>query len=248
MTFLLSEINALNLTSTDCICATSPRCQSAVAIYQSNIDYTPQKSIWSIAYVVPGAKRGCSATESLRLSTLECLYSSSACYTQLFKYIEDVYLFNAEFPIPFNFRPLVYNSTSSRFSPQMPVSMLVDNLFIERWDLSWSYGQFYDSCAPSACLYAVQQRTETFFGVMLTLTSVIGGVTFALRLITPQMIKLIFRLLSKRNQMAQLQGNRVIPENSSNTLSLSRCSACESVRSGEGKRFESDHAYRWHPG
>ena len=106
-------------------------------------------------------------------------------------------------------RPLVYDPVRSHFPPNTPISMIVKNIMIERWNPTLSYPRFYELCAPSYCTYSQRIHTQTIVGVMITLVSVTGGVIVSLRLITPQLVNFISRLwklISKRRQ--QQQGNR----------------------------------------
>ncbi len=212
MTFLLTGIRDINSTLLNCICATDPHCRSSAPIYK--IYYESDSAFGrplSIVYIVPGLMAGCSAIDSLLISTLECFYSDSDCFQVLLNHIQEAYFNNVKYPVWFDVRPLIHDTISRRFPPNTSVATIVKNLMIEQWNASFSYNRFYESCAPSNCTYSERIRTNTVVGVIITLVSMVGGLIAALRLITPQLVKLVYRLLAmikKRQQEQQQQSNR----------------------------------------
>jgi len=209
--FQLPGTRYVNLSSINCICATNAYCQSSVAIYQMDYVWNSRKRA-DIDYIVPGSIAGCSNFDSLLFSQLLCFYSDSDCFSILMNYMKDSYYYNLEDPIWFDARPLVYNSTLSRYPPNTSISKIVQNIMIEKWNPSILYEQFYESCAPSNCTYSQRIYINTVFGVVLTLVSMIGGLTVSLHLITPQLVKLIARLLlaitvKKQQRQQPPQGN-----------------------------------------
>ena len=197
-------------TLVNCICATNTDCKSPSAFY----NITPNSNEdcdYSLNYILQGLVAGCSPIDSLLLSTLECFYSDTDCPTILSKYLL------ADFPpdfqnlLFFEVYPLVYDSTLSRFPPNTSIGLIVQDMMIERWNLSTSYNRFYELCAPTYCTYSQNIRTKTLIGVIIRLLSMVGGLTVSLRLITPRFVRFIFRLLKwitekKRHQQEQ-QGN-----------------------------------------
>ena len=180
----------------DCVCATNPNCHSATAIYNlRNDDFL--EGTFSVEYLVPGSYAACSTIESLRLSTLECLYSSSPCFAILLKYIRAMYTFNVEYPSSFDPRPLVHDGASERFLPNGSLAILISQVMVEHWNSSSSHKQFYRECAPSYCTYVEKIHTKTFFAVIITLIYSIGGVSVSWRLLTPHLIKLVLHFFTK---------------------------------------------------
>lgn len=109
----------------------------------------------------------------------------------------------------FEIRPLVYDPKSNHFPPNTTIELLIKNLMIEQWNPSYSYKQFYESCAPNYCTYSQRIRTKTSLGIIITLVSMIGGLTVSLRLITPFLVKFIyflFELFIKRHEQVQERG------------------------------------------
>ncbi|UJR29494.1 hypothetical protein I4U23_010707 [Adineta vaga] len=185
-----------------CICAINASCQDSIGIYDIDKEST-FIPIYINRYIVPGLVIGCSTIDSFMLSTFQCYYNDSDCFSILMKYSEKTYIHNVEYPEWFHVQPLIYNSTSSRFPPTTTISTIIKEIMIEKWNVLSSYEQFYQSCRPKYCSYLKRTRIKTFFDVMITFISTIGGFTLSLRLILPRLIKFIFYLINKfrnRNQ------------------------------------------------
>lgn len=162
------------------------------------VDYEGQYK-FSPLYTVPGSIQGCSAIQSLLLSTLECFYNSSDCFPILLNYIQSTYIFNVEEPSWFDPKPLHDARTMNEFAPNTLLSEIVKRVMIQEWNPSFPYGRFYTACAPSHCSYTQTARVNTFFEALIRLISTIGGLTISLRLITPHLVRFCIRLLSKKN-------------------------------------------------
>lgn len=160
----------------------------------------------SVSYVIPGAITGCSTVGSLLLSSLECFYSDSNCSLILMNYIKQTYFWYVEDPVWFDIEPFTYNSISKHFLPNTSIGSIMKGMMIERWNPSVSYEQFYESCAPSYCTYTEIEYSKAVFEVIITLISIIGGLTISLRLITPYLVKVFYILLlniTKRTHQEQ---------------------------------------------
>ncbi|CAF1232058.1 unnamed protein product [Adineta ricciae] len=135
----------------------------------------------------------CLPTETAIKSTLECWYDP-ICYDIVYKsfLINGVDLNNS---IPLN------ANLTSRFSINASVQMIVDELLLENWTLSASYDDFYKQCAPTSCIYTIQQRFDWFL-VFINLLGIYSGLSRGLRLILPIIIHLfliIIRSIRARN-------------------------------------------------
>lgn len=198
----------MNSIHIECICATNPNCQEKVSIYY-NDRLSAATNDYNIAYIVPGSIDGCSSIDSLQLSTLECFYSGSDCFSNVIKFIEQQYVENVFDSQWFSPRILIYDPALSRFPPNISIKTILQDMMIERWNISRSYNSFYESCAPIYCTYSQTIRTKTIFGVLLTLISMIGGLIVSLRIITPHIVKFLIFLLAimkrKRQQPEQQQ-------------------------------------------
>ncbi|CAF0746321.1 unnamed protein product [Adineta steineri] len=198
--FTLPSIPESNSTVLTCICATNPHCRAL------NIIYT-QTSIHGIyvSYVMPSSIRGCLNSDSLLLSTLQCLYADSDCFLILLSHFKKFYS-SSELKLSLHdISPLINDPTRSRFPPNTLVSTIFKEMMVEQWSESSSYKNFYESCAPIHCTYSEKIRTKTIEGIMLALMSVIGGLVVSLRLITPYLVRFFYHLWEKINKRQQNQ-------------------------------------------
>ncbi|CAF1209410.1 unnamed protein product [Adineta ricciae] len=195
---LLYGIQDIDSGITTCLCATNPYCQRRAIISDLDpiVDYNYIYG-YGFNHNLTGWMEGCLAHDSILLSTLECLYADSDCFPFLMSYIIKSNTDTLSLPMSsFRLQPLVDNLTTSRYQPNATVSMMVQQLMLEEWNLVSSYRRFYDSCAPLYCSYAETMRRQNFFGVMITFISMIGGITVTLRILTPQLVKFALSLLS----------------------------------------------------
>ena len=200
-----------------CICSTDPNCQRESPIY--DIQYPPDfpdadDRNYNISYIVPGATVGCSAIGSLLLSTLECFYSDSICFSELLHHIKQMYYWNLEDPLWFDPVPLIYNRTSTHFYPNSTISIAIKIMMIEEWNPSYSYQDFYRLCSPSYCIYEETIYSNNSLGIIVILISMIGGMIISLRFLTPYLfsltINLILKIIRKQNFQEQEQQQNVM--------------------------------------
>lgn len=163
-----------------CSCGTRRDCLTNAGIYDSNsrIQY----------FEIPGWNVGCSVVETLLRSTLECFYNQT-CIDMLNYYIGTI-------------RPKSYNrvnvtamnyTTSSRFQINTLVHDIVDELFIEEWQISVSYAAFYEQCNLNHCLYSKSKRNG-FIYVISSILGLSGGLAATLRFIIPYSIDLVLKI------------------------------------------------------
>ncbi|CAF4016489.1 unnamed protein product, partial [Adineta steineri] len=210
MAFVLSGPTDINSGLVNCICATNPNCTDSVAV--DNNGYTYDYAYAEVAYIVPGSIAGCSPSDSLRLSTLQCFYSDSDCFSIVMNYVQKVYFANVLYPVWFDPSPLIYDPRLSRFPPNTLIDTIVKNIMAEQWNPSTSYNSFYESCAPNYCSYSQTIPTNSVVGVIIKLVSMIGGLIVSLHLITPLLIKFIiylFSMINKRQQEPEQQQVRL---------------------------------------
>ncbi|CAF3825147.1 unnamed protein product [Adineta steineri] len=203
--FRLNKKHDGNSTLFNCICGTDPNCQSFARIY--NFDRkSNEKSNYTAYYKLPGWIEGCSTMDSLLLSDLQCLYSSD-CLLRLEDTLKYSHAISKELStIWFSPHPLVYNSATTQFLPNTSIGTILQEIMIEKLNPSFSYENFYKTCAPTYCSYMKRDPTKTILASMMTIVSLIGGLTFALRLISLYIVKLIFylwKLVVKRRTVEQ---------------------------------------------
>jgi hypothetical protein len=142
--------------------------------------------------------------DSILLSTLECFYLDT-CLSIYYHYIVSSRLTMQETGW-FMVRPLIYNEASDHFTPNTSLSVIVKRMMVEQWDSVYSFEQYYEACAPTYCTYTEATRINGFAEIIIKIVSTIGGLTVALRLITPHFINFIFYLLTPKVRK-QRRGN-----------------------------------------
>jgi len=207
-------MSSTSLTVT-CVCSSILKCQIPSAIF--DIDFTlgtVMTTNYDVSYIVPGALSGCSESDSLFLSTLECFYSDSPCFSILLNYIKEVYFWNVQSLDGFNIQPLKENNTIfTRFDRNSSISTIVKGIMIEQWNPSYYYETFYHLCSPSYCIYSRKMYSNNILTLIVLLLSMIGGLTISLRLITPHLVTIIIKLYSMltrqhRDQQTNLNWTR----------------------------------------
>ncbi|CAF0767197.1 unnamed protein product [Adineta steineri] len=208
VTFNLTGIQDTNSTSGNCICASNPNCQSSVIPpdwIQSNYEYSEH---YPSNHIIPGMIQGCFTIDTLLLSSLECYYLHS-CLSILYNLLSGLfhdYEYDLEWS-PIN--PLIYNSSSSHFFPNTSLSLIINEMLIEQWNPLSSFEHYYESCAPIYCSYTYTTHTITFIAMIIKLVSTIGGLILILRLITPQLVKFVYKILTRhtRRQDQEINSN-----------------------------------------
>lgn len=196
MNFVLTGFQSDEPPLTDCICATNPHCKIARPLYGWSY-FLGIAGDGTVPYAIPGSLTGCFTTDSLLLSSLECYYTD-VCLTIQYYYIDVAMSLLNLTNEDVHARTLVYNSTSSRFPPNTSLSTIVEAMLIERWNTSSSFDSYYEACAPSYCSYSLITHTNSPIAIVITILSSIGGLTLALRLITPLLVRVVFHILTPK--------------------------------------------------
>jgi hypothetical protein len=172
--YLTRSVPRLYMNDT-CNCVVSNSCQNYLRVGPPNL-------------TLPGLVVGCSPIEGLRMSTLECFYSSD-CISTIITYLE--YYTQIDGSPPNNFVPPTIppitispldSSTMSRFLPNSSISALINEMFIDDWINQSSYEGYFSACAPSSCQYQYNKRQNIFY-VASYLLSLYGGLTVGWRFI-----------------------------------------------------------------
>lgn len=129
---------------------------------------------------------GCLPLESIRQSTLECLYKQSC-----------VNILSLQPKIS---RPKPLNISLSKFSLNLTIGSMFDkSLFVESWGKKSSFDKYFTACAPRSLSYSYQGRLHlaTIFTICV---SAFGGLVIVGQLITPAIIKIWFLIKWKKQQ------------------------------------------------
>ncbi|CAF1234057.1 unnamed protein product [Adineta ricciae] len=172
-----------------CSCLTSSTCSRSLL---ASFDTVVQ---------LPGIVLGCLPIIGLRLSTLECFYNST-CLSEFENFINSSEKFN-----------ILNISVETRFSPISSVSIgtLIDELFIEKWENSSNYSNYFVNCAPLTCRYSYEKRND-FLYVLTTFLALYDGLSFTLKVFIWYILSIYWkirqRFVIRRNQIQVISGDQ----------------------------------------
>jgi hypothetical protein len=128
---------------------------------------------------------GCIPLDTIRASTLECLYNESCV--------------NAITLQPKICRAKPLNKSLTRFPINSTIgSIFSESLFVETWQNKSSFENYFSACAPQSLSYTYQGRFH--LGTIVTVSlSAFGGLVIFFQLITPMILK-ICKLIKWKKQ------------------------------------------------
>ena len=172
-------------TGNDLRCDTAnPITPTAFYKLMDNLFYNP--TTWS-EYppndtLVKGFFAACTPLEALLQSTLDCLYDTD-CLQLLTEYFPSINQTN----LNLNDHVLQSEKTNTTVYDRL------SNLFIKQWTIELNYSNYFDNCNPSTCTYTTTNIINYSYAITLFF-SLYGGLIMILRLISPVLIKLIFKI------------------------------------------------------
>ncbi len=155
-----------------CFCYSSSQCSF------SSVFLKPSMPV--VQFYIPGFYSGCYVMEALLQSNLECFYRQQ-CIKTLQSYMLS--------PLPKNFTELD-SSLSSEYLQSSTISELLNQLMIEKWNVSATYERYFNACQPAQCTYTFEMRIDIIY-IVTTLFGIAGGLTTVLKFILPRVIKFI---------------------------------------------------------
>ena len=208
-----------------CHCALNASCQSSIPFFvyqiQTSMIWTGEPRDTELEdYIAPGLVRGCYMIDTLRLSTLQCFYDTASCFANLLKAINRSVTFLHGSMAGVNVQPLVHDDMLTQFPPTAPISAIIDSMMIERWNISSSFDQYYNTCQPSYCTYMYTLRDPSILSVTTSLISLVGGLSATLRFIVPLIINLFLRSRDRKKKSLQSSNFCSYSEALTNRLSL----------------------------
>lgn len=171
----------------NCYCALDIQCQIPASIWTGIID------LWThpmpeVIYNVTGSVLACFPTESFFRSHFDCFYSNNIeCFSSLINAISR----NNTLPANFDLQPL-NSSLPTRFSQTDLMSTIVYKLMLEQWSPTISYENYFHQCSPSQCVHSKVEHTSPI-EILTTIISLYGGLSIALRLLMPYVMKIFFK-------------------------------------------------------
>ena len=132
---------------------------------------------------------GCIPLDSMRQSTLECLYNQSCVDAILLQ--------------PKIIRPKALNPSLSKFPLNSTIGSLFDeSLFVGIWKNQSSFENYFEACEPHSLSYSYESRFH--LGTIITMSlNAFGGLDIAWQLITPVFIIIWQRVKSKNRKSQQ---------------------------------------------
>lgn len=134
---------------------------------------------------------GCIPLDSMRQSTLECLYNQTCV--------------NAISLQPKVCQPKCLNISLTRFLYNSTIGSIFDeSLFVESWQNKSNFENYFSSCSPEFLSYSYQERFD--LGTIVTLSvSAFGGLVIGWKLITPIFIKIFNKIKRKKQSSSSLE-------------------------------------------
>ena len=142
-------------------------------------------------FVFPGMKVGCLPYQALANSTLECFFSAT-CLNDSAPWISNL-------PAVARSQPM-NGSSMVLFSPNTSLSVIFANKMLDHWENTTSFSRYYQTCEPVQCTFTTT-RKNSFIHLLTLLLGLYGGLTVALRIAAPSMVRLgrfVFSQFKKR--------------------------------------------------
>lgn len=168
------------ITFGNCSCAVTQSCAIPMSMY--TVD--PFANTITELYVIPQFFVGCFPLDALFTSTLQCFYNKS-CMMAI-----DQYMFLGQSG---NFSPLDYN----RNWPYERIESIVYRLMVDRWETKVSFSSYYETCAPSSCVFEYERGID-FFSLATSIIGVLGGLSLGWKIILRITLKLIKTIAVRR--------------------------------------------------
>ena len=170
----------------NCSCQFSAQCIGSSVIMSNDGSY--------IEFFVPGVYMGCFALEASLQSTLECFYDQ-ACIDTLQSYITD--------SSPMNISALD-SSLITSYQTNSTIQELVNQLMVEKWNLSSVYENYYEECQPMKCSYTSVSKNSAIY-IVTAVLGFISGLVKVLYPVIPRLVKFTVKLakLIKRRLVSQ---------------------------------------------
>ena len=177
-----------------CNCVVSDSCQRSLRVGPPNL-------------ILPGLVVGCSPLNTLRLCTLECLFSSE-CIDAILNHLQYYTQANGSEPSnftltvipPLNFSPLSA-SKLVRFSPTDLIGSLLDESFIDQSNQTMSYEKYFAACEPLNCYYSYEKGIDSLH-IIISMLSLYGGLTISLRFIIWNTARIYYKVKARLRTQA----------------------------------------------
>ena len=145
--------------------------------------------------IIKGISIACDPMESALYSTLECLFDT-VCLNVILLATQNFSITLGGASGRASLTPL-NRTLLSHFYPNTSLVDIVQALMIEKWTSTISFDSYFMQCHPDVCIYTFKQRFD-LVGTMVTVIGLAGGLSVALRILTPLGMRLLRRKKSQR--------------------------------------------------
>ena len=137
---------------------------------------------------------GCTPMDSIRQSTLECLYNQSC-----------VDAISLQSPVK------ALNIYLTRFNINLTIDQIFnESLFVESWNIKSSFENYFSACSPRSLSYSYERRFH--LGTIITISlSAFSGLILVWQLVTPAIVKILSLIQSERQSSRTLGQTPVQP-------------------------------------
>ncbi|UJR06989.1 hypothetical protein I4U23_011277 [Adineta vaga] len=146
---------------------------------------------------ITGYVVGCTPLEALLRSSIECLYTQT-CINQLAVFLN------------ISSQPKSLNSSQTRFFITDTIESIVQEMFIETCSSNVLYDKFFAQCHPLTCTITLVKRNSPT-NVLVTMIALYGGLTKFLKLLIPIFFSIIYNVVLKYKQQAQMRVSSISP-------------------------------------
>ncbi|UJR24272.1 hypothetical protein I4U23_027239 [Adineta vaga] len=164
-----------------CDCTITPTCSIPGGFFSDHL-YDSSWLNYAYSDIIDGWYTGCRPMDSLVDSTLKSFYNQ----TFLNSFLQYFTNSSVYFPSLDIYEPTIFDSNNTT------IANIVKANFIEKWTQNITYTSYFDQCAPKSCAYTINKRFNIVY-IIVTLLGLYGGLSIALRFITPIIIKFLFR-------------------------------------------------------
>ncbi|CAF4149719.1 unnamed protein product, partial [Adineta steineri] len=165
----------------NCSCAMKSSC-SSLSIYPYPI------SNESLIQTIPGFRMGCRRLDAMLQSSLSCLYNETCLGL-----MQAAIYYAKPFPVK------TLGSSSSFWSPNTTIEVMLDQLFVSNWLYETSFEKYFNECAPQLCQYSYTMEFYRIY-ILTTLFALFGGLTKGLHIAISFIAFIILKLLNCRKK------------------------------------------------
>jgi hypothetical protein len=84
--------------------------------------------------------------------------------------------------------------------------MIINEIMVEQWNRSVSYGNFYQNCRPAYCSFTYQERNHIVY-IITTVIGLVGGLSIFFKLLSPVFVKIFFKCIHRTDPNNALQAS-----------------------------------------